>query len=313
MNRVLPTTMPAYGFAHYGGPEVQDYFTAPVPVPGAGQVLIEVAASGLNPADIKVRQGKRAGVFGVEFPMAMGRECSGTVVAVGSGVNDLRVGDEVFGHPVTGTGSLAAYALLDEAATPKPASVSHEEAACIPVSLGTALDILDHLRLGDGDTLVVIGAGGGVGSGACQLAVSRGVRVVGVASAAKQELVTGFGATHVPSGEEWVERTRSAAAGPVSALLDLVGGDVLHEGLSLCGDETQVVSLADPVQAGQVGGTGVVRRRTRAAYAAAAQSVVDGKVQPVIGAAVPFDHAAEAVALVEQGHAVGNVVVTLTR
>ncbi|QGF25083.1 zinc-binding dehydrogenase [Raineyella fluvialis] len=301
--------MRAYGFARYGGPEVEEYFAAPVPVPGSGQVLVQVLAAGLNPADIKVRAGKRAGVFDVVFPMAMGREAAGAVVALGPDVEGLTVGERVFGSPVAGVGTLAEYVLLDAAATaPVPASLTITEAACVPVAVGTTLDVFDHLLVTAGDGLLVLGAGGGVGSAACQLGVARGLRVVGVASAAKQDLVAGFGAHPVVSGEGWVDRARAALDGPVVAVLDLVGGEVLHEAFRLCGDETQLVSIADPVQAGQVGGTGVVRRRTSEAYAAAAQLIADGAVRPVIRTE-PFSHAREAYAEIETGHTTGKIVV----
>ncbi|WOP19359.1 NADP-dependent oxidoreductase [Raineyella sp. LH-20] len=306
----VPATMRAFGFARYGGPDVLEYYTAPVPTPGPGQLLVRVLASGLNPADIKVRAGKRAGVFDVTFPMAMGRELSGTVVARGAEVTGFAVGDAVFGSPSAGVGSLAEYTVLDAAATvPVPPSLSAVQAACVPVAVGTALDVLDHLYLAPGDVFVVIGAGGGVGSAACQLAVSRGARVIGVASEGKHDLVAGLGARPVASGDGWVDRVRAEAGGPVVALLDMVGGDVLHEALDLGSEETQVVSIADPVQAGKAGGGGVTRRRTREAYATAARLVVDGAVRPLIRTE-PFSRAAEAYAEIERGHVGGKIVVT---
>lgn len=308
---LVPETMRAYGFARYGGPEVQGYFTAPVPSPGPGQLLVKVHTCGLNPADIKVRSGRRAGVFDVVFPMAMGREVAGTVVALGTDAAGFTVGQAVFGSPSAGIGGLAEYALLDAgAAAPVPSGLSLEQAAGVPVAVGTTLDVFDHLILSPGDVFVVIGAGGGVGSVTCQLAVARGLRAVGVASAAKHDLVAGLGAVAVTSGEGWVERVRAAAGGPVTALLDMVGGEVLHEALDLCGDETQLVSIADPVQAGTVGGSGVARRRTSEAYAAAARLLLDGAVSPLIRVE-PFSRAAEAYTEIERGHVAGKIIVTL--
>ncbi len=307
----VPETMRAYGFARYGGPEVQEYYTVPVPSPGPGQLLLKVRACGLNPADIKVRAGRRALVFDVVFPMAMGREVAGTVVAQGEDTPGFTLGQEVFGSPSDGIGGLAQYALLDiGAAAPVPPGLSPVQAAGVPVAVGTTLDVFDHLILSAGDVFVVLGAGGGVGSAACQLGAAHGLRVVGVASAAKHDLVTGFGAVAVTSGEGWVDRARAAAGGPVTALLDMVGGTVLHEALELCGDETQLVSIADPVQAGKVGGGGVARRRTSEAYAAAARLLLEGAVRPLIRVE-PFSRAAEAYAEIERGHVAGKIIVTL--
>jgi len=223
-----------FGFTTYGDPDVCSLVEVPAPTPGPGEVLIDLRAAGVNPADIKVRAGSRQGVVEVRFPMAMGREAAGVVLAVGEGVTEFHPGHEVFGATAAGTGGLAERVLLDASATARrPVSLAWEQAACIPVSAGTAFDALHDLRLVPGQVLLVLGAGGGVGTSVIPVAVARGLRVIGVASAAKKGLVEALGAEHVESGDGWVERVRSVAPDGVDALLDMVGGDVLRSGAVL--------------------------------------------------------------------------------
>ncbi|GGC99291.1 NADPH:quinone reductase [Tersicoccus solisilvae] len=307
--------MHAFAFASHGGPEVAGHLELPVPAPGPGELLVRMAAAGVNPADVKVRSGQRQGAFDVRFPMAMGREAAGAVIAVGPGVDGWTVGEEVFGAAAGGTGALAEAVLLDAGSVARrPDGVPPEQAASIPVSVGTAWDALDELDLRAGATLLVLGAGGGVGSATCGIAAERGLTVLGVASAGKRDLVEGLGATHVPSGEGWTGRVRSLAAdGRVDGVMDLVGGDVLRAGAALARDPRRIRSVAAPQIAGELGGSGVTRRRTTAVFSAIAQAVAAGRFTPVVTLTVPLAQAERAVAAVEDGHATGNVVVVADR
>ncbi|MFN8190630.1 MAG: NADP-dependent oxidoreductase [Nocardioidaceae bacterium] len=306
--------MKAFGFTAYGGPEVAAVLEVPAPVPGPGEVLVDLRAAGVNPADIKVRSGERQGVIEVRFPMAMGREAAGVVVAVGEGVSEWRPGDEVFGATASGTGALAEQVLLEASATARrPATLGWEQAACLPVSAGTAFDALHELDLGPGQVLLVLGAGGGVGTSVIPLAVARGIRVIGVASAAKEALVSSLGAEHVRSGVGWDDRVRSLASGGVDALFDLVGGQVLPDGAGLLRSGRGPVSIASPGLATELGGGGVTRRRTTEVFDQVAELAASGVLDIHVSAAFPLHRAAEAVALVESGHATGKVVVVPDR
>ncbi|MDF8263966.1 NADP-dependent oxidoreductase [Luteipulveratus flavus] len=304
--------MRIFGFDEYGGPEVARELDVPDPVVAPGQVLIRTRAAGVNPADVKVRSGDRVGKVEVVFPMAMGREAAGTVVEVGDDVAHVRPGDEVFGATAGGSGALAQLVLLDGASTARRTErVSPEAAASLPVSVGTAYDACDQLGLRPGATLLVLGAGGGVGSAACQIARARGSRVLGVASEAKHDLIRSWGAEAVRSGAGWADRVRSAAPHGVDAVLDLVGEPVLRDVSGVLGEDAVVLSPAAPATAAAVaGGAGVVRRRTTEVFSEVARLVEDGALTPVIARVVPFAEAASAVEVVESGHATGNVVVT---
>ncbi|WP_297006121.1 NADP-dependent oxidoreductase [uncultured Corynebacterium sp.] len=299
--------MRIFGFSSYGGPDVAGFLDVPTPDPTTvpvGGILIDTAVAAVNPADIKVRSGARRGSFPVRFPMAMGREACGTVLAADP-VTGVTPGTVVFGNTLSGTGAFAGKVYLDAvSATPVPDGVAPAQAACIPVAAGTARDILDELchdGLEAGGTVLVLGAGGGVGHCAVQLARALGMRVTGVAGADKHAFLESLGATPVASGDGWTTAVRDS--GPVDAVIDLVGGDVLLDALGMT--DGPVRSVADPT----VGG-GVTRRRSRAVFTGLAELVADGTLTPHIPASFPFSRAMEAVAAVETGHATGKTVVT---
>lgn len=298
-----------FGFENYGGPDVQGFHRVPVPTVAPETIRIRVVAAGVNPADVKVRSGARQQGFPVVFPMAMGREACGEVLALGARAPEgIAVGDRVFGACAAGTGAIGEQALLAAASVVRlPDGLDPQRAACIPVAVGTAYDAAEELGCGQDDTVLVLGAGGGVGVHAIQFLRRTGARVIGVASAEKRELVERLGAVHVTSGDGWEERV----GGQVDALLDCVGGDVLAQGLTLLRG-TRVRSIADPEAASAAGGVRVARRRTAEVFGRIAAMAADGDLEIVLDDTVPFEEAGRAVARVEQGHARGKTVVTFT-
>lgn len=305
--------MRIFGFERYGGPEVQRFFEVPPPERRDGTVLVAMRAAGVNPADIKVRNGQRQGRVSVDFPMAMGREACGIVLSADEETG-LQPGCLVFGSCADGSGALADHVLLEATQTvPVPAHVTAVEAACIPVAIGTAWDALDELDLQPGETLLVLGAGGGVGSHAVQLGLLRGLRVIGVASPGKRRLVVDLGAVHIPSGPGWTGRVEAVAPEGVHGLIDTVGGETLRQSPPVLRPGSVIRSIASPAAAVEIGGSGVTRRRTAQTYAEVAALVASGALAPVVGATFPFSDCADAVALVESGHASGRTVVTNDR
>src|SRR4051794_3293270 len=152
--------MRAYGFTEVGGPDKEAFLDVPVPTPGADELLVRVRAAGVNPGDWRLREGS----YGVAGPAVLGREVAGTVVAVGPGVTGFAVGDEVFGGCPGMVGGWAEQAIVTASfAAHRPSSVPPEIAAALPVAAGTAWDALEGLALPPGATLLVNGAGGGVG------------------------------------------------------------------------------------------------------------------------------------------------------
>ncbi|MEV0919485.1 NADP-dependent oxidoreductase [Streptomyces sp. NPDC049967] len=302
----------AYVFTRNGGPEVEALVEQQVPVPGAAELLVAVRAAGVNPVDWKLRTGyTRPGSEPQPFPTVLGSEAAGVVVAVGPDVEGFAAGDEVFGTPVTG--GYAEYTLLPVAVTAhKPAGLSFADAAALPVAAATAYDGLRQLAPAPGSTLLVTGAGGGVGNAAVQLAHHAGVKVVAVAGAAKKDFVESLGAVHVESGASLAERVGAAAPDGVDAVFDLVGGDTLREAASLLADPAALISAADKPLAVELGGAAVVRARTSAVLAEVADLVVAGVLRTHVTRTYPLSEAGEALRAVESGHARGKTVIEVT-
>lgn len=303
--------MRAYAYTQYGGPETQQFLDLPKPSPGPGQLLVSVRAAGVNPADWKRRAGFRRQSENLEQPVAHGLEVAGIVEEVGPGVEGFAVGDEVFGS-VVGGGGYAEYALLStEQAAHKPASVSYADAATLPVAAATAYDGVHQLDLKPGETLLILGVGGGVGVAAAQIARSIGANVVGTASEQKKGFVESLGATHVPYGPGVAERVQAAAPKGVDAIYDLIGGDDLRAVAGLVADKKRMTTAADMATNQELGGQPLARARNSAVLEAVAQLVADGTLKPHVTEVFPLDKADEALRLVEGGHATGKVVLEM--
>ncbi|MER6129358.1 NADP-dependent oxidoreductase [Streptomyces sp. NPDC001795] len=301
----------AYAYTQYGGPETEALIDVERPSPGPGQVLVAVRAAGVNPIDWKLRSGfRRPGESGSPvFPVVFGSEAAGVVEEVGEGVTGFAVGDAVFGNTVAG--GYAEYALLPATVTARvPDGLSFTDAAVLPVAAATAYDGIRQLDLPAGATLLVTGAGGGVGVAAVQIARAFGLRVIGTASDGKKDFVEHLGALHVPSGPDLATRVRAAAPDGVDGVFDLVGGDVLEEAATLLTDRSELITAGAPPQdVERLGGARVVRARTSAVLDEVAGMVERGDLGPHITQIFPLDRAGEALRTVEDGHARGKVVI----
>jgi NADPH:quinone reductase len=223
----------------FGGPELFEEQDVERPSPGPGQVLVRVMASGTNPIDTKLRAD---GSFaGLEPPVILGADVSGVIEEVGPGVTDFAPGDEVYYTPeIFGPGSNAAYAEYNVAAADivarKPASLSHEEAAAVPLAGGTAYEaVVRRLDLKVGETVLIHGGAGGVGSFAVQIAKAAGARVLATAGTKNQETLKALGAdVAIDYAQDDVTETAlddTAGAG-VDAVLDNVGGDTVVDSIT---------------------------------------------------------------------------------
>ncbi|MFD4369643.1 NADP-dependent oxidoreductase [Rhodococcus sp. NPDC058521] len=302
----------AYCFTEYGGPETQQLLEVPMPEAGPGQLQVAVHAAGVNPADWKVREGTRKDSVPVTLPAVLGREVAGVVTAVGERVEGFAVGDHVFGSTATGFGGYAEYTVTNAASTAhKPETLPFTAAAVIPVAVGTAYDALAQLILAEGATLLVVGAGGGVGLAALQLARRSGVRVIAAAGDAKKDLVTSLGATWIASGPGLASRMRDTGPLDIDAVFDVIGADLV-ELSGLVADPSRLISIGNSLSAQELGGSGVVRRRTTEVFTEVASLVASGAVDPHVRMAVPLAEAGDALARVESGHSTGKVVVEVT-
>jgi NADPH:quinone reductase-like Zn-dependent oxidoreductase len=298
----------AFVFTANGGPEAEKFLDLPRPVPGDGQLLVAVRAAGVNPADWKRRTFRRPGMPEPQFPVVFGSEAAGVVEAAGPGTDGFAPGDAVFGNPVTG--GYAEYTLFPvETAAVKPAALSFADAAVLPVAAATAFDGIRQLDLPRGATLLITGAGGGVGVAAVQIAVHDGLNVIGTASAAKKDLVESLGARHVTPGPGVQDRVRAIAPDGVDAIFDLVGGSALEEIAGVLADRSKLITGGDPPTAAALGGSPVARGRNRAVLDAVARLAVDGVLVPEVTATYPLERAADALREVETGHARGKIVI----
>lgn len=212
--------MEAIVYDEFGGPDVLRHEQIDEPEPRAGEVRVKVVAVGVNPLDYKRRYGWVEEFYPSVFPMVPGLEFAGVVDAVGEGATHVAVGDEVLGW--TRTGAYAEYAIADDIVH-KPAGLSFERAASLPVAGETAQRVLDLLRVKAGETLLVHGAAGVVGSVAVQLAVAAGVTVIGTASQPNHDYLRDLGAVAVAYGDGLAERVRAVAPQGVDAVFDAAG------------------------------------------------------------------------------------------
>ncbi|AME26864.1 NADP-dependent oxidoreductase [Burkholderia sp. PAMC 26561] len=233
--------MKAAQFSEYGGPEVVQVVNVDEPHAGPGQVRIAVRAAGVNPSDWKRRDGQYRAFEEVTFPSGFGVEASGVVDEVGPGVSNVAIGDAVFGF---GENTMAQYAVLTHWAQ-KPEDLSFDVAAGLPVIVDTATRALDEVGVKAGQTLLVSGAAGGIGSAVLQLARLRGINVIGTASAPKHDYLRDLGAIPTTYGSGLAERVRTLAPQGVGAALDLVGSGVIPELIEIVGDPSHVLSVAD--------------------------------------------------------------------
>ncbi|HZY55689.1 MAG TPA: NADP-dependent oxidoreductase, partial [Reyranella sp.] len=207
----------------FGGPEVLKVGDLPDPSAGPGQIVVDVAAASINAADWKVRAGEYKQA---NFPLILGRDFSGTVSALGSGVTDLKVGDEVFGVLETGRDGTYCEKIAIGAAVvgKKPAALSHVDAAALALTGLTAICAIEEaLKLKKGETILIQGGAGGVASFAIQLAKHIGAKVITTASAANAAYLRGLGADEVI---DYNATDFTKAVKNVDAAFDTVGGDV---------------------------------------------------------------------------------------
>ena len=294
-------------FSEYGGPEVLHVANVDAPRPGPGQVRVAVRAAGVNPIDWKARSGVIRDVMPLQLPVVDGREAAGVVDEVGPDVNGVAPGDEVFGFAVGG--AAAEEAVLDDFAR-KPAGLSWEEAAALPVAVETSLRVFGLLGgVGEGQTLVVNGAAGGVGVAAVQIARARGARVIGTASEANHEFLRSLGAEPTTYGDGMVQRIRALAHDGVDLAFDTAGKGGVPDLITLTGDPARVATIADFGAAAlgvKVSGGG--EGRAPGALDEAAALVEAGRLSMPVAQTFTFAEAADAHGVSFEGHVRGKLV-----
>ncbi len=299
--------MKAVQFTSYGGPEVLELVDVDEPHAGPGEIRIAVRAAGVNGIDWKIRAGEMTDQSAPPRPVGTGLDAAGVVDEIGETVTGVDIGDQVFGH---GSDTFAEHAVLTSWAH-KPTRVSFEEAAGYPVPAETSRRILAQVGIQPGQTLLVSGAAGGVGSAVVQLARHRGITVIGTAGAHNQDYLRSLGAIATTYGGGLVGRVRALAPDGVDAALDIAGSGVIAELIELTGDPAKVLSIADfsaPSLGAQVSSDGIDYPGAFAEVAALAER---GEFTLPVAQAFPLAEASAAHAASAAGHVTGRFVVTV--
>ncbi|MFF3444571.1 NADP-dependent oxidoreductase [Streptosporangium sp. NPDC002721] len=299
--------MKAAAFFEFGGPEVLRTAELPTPEAGAGQVRVRVRAAGVQPFDLAIRAGWTPDGVEGELPRVPGNEFAGVVDQVGAGVGEISVGAEVLGFNLLN--SYAEYVVVPaENVTPKPANMPWEVAGGFTAGTQTAHIALRQLGVGEGDTVLVHAAAGGVGTAAVQLARLWGAAtVIGTAREENHDYLRELGAIPVTYGEGLLERVRALAPGGVDLVLDGAGGEALEVSLELVKGE-RVVTLVEHGRAAELGVqvTRGVRLASRLAELAALYA--EGRLVFPVRRTYPLERAADAHREVATGHGRGKVV-----
>jgi NADPH:quinone reductase-like Zn-dependent oxidoreductase len=301
--------MKAVRFDQYGELDVLKVIEVPTPEPSPGQVLVQVKATGINPGEAKIRAGLLHERFPATFPSGEGSDLAGTVAATGRGVVGFADGQEVIGY-TDNRASHAEYVLVEAGnLTPKPAGVPWDVAGALHVAGATAYAAVGALSLARGETVVVAGATGGVGSIAVQLARLAGANVIGVAGPAHQDWLEHRGATGVLYGDGVADRIRQAAD-RIDAFIDAVGGDYVRIALDLGVEPARIDTI---VNFGAVATLGVQAQGNAAGASAAVLADLAGliaadRLEVPIAASFPLSQVADAYRMLERGGILGKIV-----
>ena len=298
----------------YGGPEVLKYEDALRPEPKENELLVRVIACGVNPADPPVISGRLAKEFGTHLPLIAGYDVAGVVEKTGAKVTKFKNGDAVYGYALFG-GGWAEYAVLAETeAALKPKSIGFTDAAAVPMGALTAWQsLIDAANLSPGQTVLIHGGSGGVGSFAVQIAKARGAKVIATASTAKQDLLKQLGAD---VAIDYTQTKFEDVAKEVDVVFDAVGRDTLARSYPIVkkgGIVTTIVARPDQAQLDKyrIRGTSVWSHPDGNELAEITKLIEAGKIRPIVSQILPLSDAVKAAREAETHHTRGKIVLRL--
>jgi NADPH:quinone reductase-like Zn-dependent oxidoreductase len=300
----------AVRFDNYGGLEVLQVVEVDRPVPGPGKVLVRVKAAGINPGEASIRKGLFADRWPSTFPSGQGSDLAGIVEEVGPGVPNVAVGDEVIGFS-NDRSSQAELVVIDSGnLVPRPANVPWEQAGALFIAGSTAYAAVRSVALKAGDTVVVSGPAGGVGSIAVQLAREAGAKVIGLAGAANHQWLTDHGVIPIAYGDGVEDRIRTASGGKVDAFVDTFGGGYVELALKLGVPANRIDTIIDFAAAAKYG---VMTEGSQAAANAEvlgelAGLLASGRLEIPIAKVYPLAKVRDAYQELEQRHTRGKIV-----
>ena len=307
-------TMKAVVAHEYGAPEVLKYEDAPRPEPKENELLVRVIACGVNPADPLVISGRLAKEFGTHLPLIAGYDVAGVVETTGAKVTKFKKGDAVYGYALFG-GGWAEYAVLGEnEAALKPKSTTFTEAAAVPMGALTAWQsLIDAAKLSAGQTVLIHGGSGGVGSFAIQIAKAHGANVIATASTANQDLLKQLGAD---VAIDYTKTKFEEVAKEVDVVLDPVGRDTLARSYAVVkkgGIITTIVARPDQAQLDKfsIRGTSVWSHPDGNELAEITKLIEAGKIKPTVSQVIPLAEAVKAAQQAETHHTRGKIVLKI--
>jgi NADPH:quinone reductase-like Zn-dependent oxidoreductase len=298
----------------YGGPEVLKFEEVPRPEPKENEALVRVIASGVNPADPLTLSGKYAREFGTHLPLIPGYDIAGIVEKTGVKVTKLKERDAIYGYPTFGGGWAEYVTVTEGEVAAKPASLSFTEAAAVPMGALTAWQALvDVAQLQPGQTILIHGGSGGVGSFAVQIAKARGARVIATASTANQDLLKQLGAD---VAIDYTKARFEEIAKDVDAVLDPLGIETLARSYGVVKKGGIVMSLVarpDPVELKkrEIRGAGISVHPEAEDLTEIAHLIDAGKIKPVVTKVLPLSEGIAAQQQAATHHTRGKLVLRI--
>jgi len=312
--QTLPKAMKAIVAHKYGGPEVLKYEEMPVPEPKENEILVRVIASGVNPADPLILNGKYATEFGTHLPLILGYDMAGVVLKTGAKVTKLKVGDPVYAYLLWG-GGWAEYCISNEGESAiKPKLLSFTDAASVPLAALTAWQaLIDIGKIQAGQKVLIHGGSGGVGSFAIQIAKVRGAHVIATASTANQDLLKQLGAD---VAIDYTKQKFEEIAHDVDLVLDPVGRDTLARSYGVVkkgGMVITIVSRCDETELKkhEIRGASLSSHPNAAELTEITKLIEAGKIKPVVSQVLPLTDAAKADAQAATHHTRGKIVLKI--
>lgn len=300
----------AVRFDEYGDIDVLQVVDVPRPSPGEGEVLVQVKAAGINPGEAKIRRGALHQRFPATFPSGQGSDLAGTVEEVGPAVEGFSPGDAVVGFSNRRSSQAELVVVEAQNLVHKPDEVPWEAAGALFVAGTTAYATVRAVDPRPGETLVVSGAAGGVGSLAVQLAARTGARVIGIASAPNHDWLRAHNVVPVPYGEGLADRLRQASGGKVDAFIDTRGDGYVSLALDLGVPPDRIDTIADfaAARAHGVKADGTATAATAEVMGELVDLIARGELEVPVARVFPLADVRAAFGELEKGHTRGKIV-----
>jgi len=300
----------AVRFDHYGDRDVLYIADVEVPPPAAGEVVVEVRAAGINPGEAAIRTGALEERFPATFPSGEGSDLAGVVSSVADGVTDIAAGDEVLGWSWRRSSHAEYVAVPVAQLIPKPPELSWEVAGSLYVVACTAYAAVRAVAAGQGDTVAVSAAAGGVGTVVVQLLRTKGATVLGIASESNHDWLASHGAIPIAYGEGLADRLKTAAPNGIDAFIDLFGPEYVQLAVDLEVEPGRIDTVTSHEKARQLGtkAEGSTDASTTDVLSEMAGLVAAGQIEIPIAATYPLEKVRDAYAELEKRHTRGKIV-----